>query len=316
MGEAPDISVVMGVCNNADTLPAALDSILSQQGVALEFIVIDDGSTDGSGALLDQAAQSDSRLKVIHQQNTGLTRALIDGCAGASAPWIARQDADDVSRPGRLAALLELAQKHPDAVLLASSAQITGPKGEPLYISKCTLDPDLARRQIMELGVGPPAHGAVMFSKKACEAVGGYRAPFYYGQDADLWMRLAEKGGVAYTDEVLYDYTLGPGAITGAHRHHQNAFGRLGQQCRAARRSGRSEEPFLDRARALTDAIRRAPRNSSSRSQALFFYHIGCLLEQKDPAAAAGYFRQAIAANPFFLRARLKLWRLNRGAPT
>ena len=100
---APEVSVVMSAFNDAVTLPAALESILSQQGVELEFIVVDDGSTDGSAAILDEAARKDARLKVVHRPNAGLTRALIAGCALASAPWIARQDADDVSQPGRLA---------------------------------------------------------------------------------------------------------------------------------------------------------------------------------------------------------------------
>ena len=79
MKAIPDISVVMGVYNNADTLSAALDSILSQEGVELEFVVIDDGSTDGSASILDEAAKTDPRLRVVHKKNEGLTRALIDG---------------------------------------------------------------------------------------------------------------------------------------------------------------------------------------------------------------------------------------------
>ncbi|MGB4573863.1 MAG: glycosyltransferase, partial [Kiritimatiellia bacterium] len=59
---SPEISVVMGVYNNADALPAALESVLSQEGVELEFIVVNDGSTDGTAAILDEAARQDARL--------------------------------------------------------------------------------------------------------------------------------------------------------------------------------------------------------------------------------------------------------------
>ena len=306
----PDISVVMGAYNNADTLPAALDGILSQKGVDLEFIVVDDGSTDGSAAILDEAAKKDSRLKVVHKKNEGLTRALIDGCAMAVAPWIARQDADDLSLPGRLAALLALAGRHPDAVMVASSAEYIGPRGEKLHQALCTTDPDLARRQVRDLGVGPPAHGAVMFSRAAYEAVGGYRPVFYYGQDADLWMRLAEHGGVAYTDGLFYEYRLGPGAITGAHRKDQQVFGHLGQRCRTARRNGRSESHVLAEAQALSNRIRQAPMASKPWHQSILHYHVGSLLEKTDPTAAAAYFRQALESDPWALKARLKLWLL------
>jgi glycosyltransferase involved in cell wall biosynthesis len=302
----------MGVFNNAATLPAALESILSQEGVELEFIVVDDGSTDGSAAILDETARKDARLKVVHQKNEGLTRALIGGCALASAPWIARQDADDVSLPGRLAALLDLARRQPGTVLLASAAWCMGPKGERLRLAACTPDPALARKQVLDLRIGPPAHGSTMFSRAAYEAVGGYRACFYYGQDSDLWMRLAERGGVAYLAEPHYAYRWEPGAISGAGRSLQRKFGRWGQACRRARAAGRSEEPWLRAAARLADGIRSGRvKKTRAGDRALGLYHAGCLLERTDPAAACAYFRQALAADPLCARARLKLW-LNR----
>ena len=313
MTPVPEISVVMGAYNNAATLRAALESILSQEGVELEFIVVDDGSMDGTAALLDEAARKDLRLKIVHKANEGLTRALIDGCARAVAPWIARQDADDVSLPGRLAALLELARRRPEAVLLASTSWCLGPQGERLRLASCTPDPELARRQVLDLGIGPPAHGSTMFSRAAYAAVGGYRDCFYYGQDSDLWMRLAERGGVAYLAEPFYAYRFGADSISGGRRSVQKAFGRLGRACRAARRAGRSEEPELARLRRLSDQVRRGRRPATRRGLAMGHYHVGCLLETSDPAAAADYFRAAVACDPLAWKARFKLWRIRRG---
>lgn len=312
---APAISVVMGVYNNADTLPAALDSIRSQAGVELELIVVDDGSTDGSAAILDEAAKNDSRLKVVHKKNEGLTRALIDGCALAAAPWIARQDADDVSLPGRLAALLALAGRHPDAVLLASSVQYLGPKGERLFKMSRPTDPVQARQQLLDEQSGPPAHGSVMFSRAAYQAVGGYRAGFYFGQDADLWLRLAERGGIAYAEPIYYCYRLSPGAISGASRSLQRKFGRWGQACRKARKNGEGEEPFLRRAERLAKRIRRGcVKKTRTSDRAIGLYHVGCLLEKADPAGAHAYFKESTAASPWCVRAWLKLWRTRRRA--
>ena len=84
MSTNPDVSVVMSVYNGASNLAATMDSILSQEGVELEFIVVNDGSTDRTGEILDDYARRDGRVRVIHQENTGLTRALIRGCAAAS----------------------------------------------------------------------------------------------------------------------------------------------------------------------------------------------------------------------------------------
>src|SRR5262249_52832345 len=99
----PEVSVVMSVYNGASHLAATLDSVLSQEGVELEFIVVNDGSTDKAGEILDDYARRDGRVRVIHQQHTGLTYALIRGCAAATGEFIARQDAGDVSLAGRLA---------------------------------------------------------------------------------------------------------------------------------------------------------------------------------------------------------------------
>ena len=310
---APEVSVVMSAFNDAVTLPAALESILSQQGVELEFIVVDDGSTDGSAAILDEAARKDARLKVVHRPNAGLTRALIAGCALASAPWIARQDADDVSQPGRLAALLDLARRRPQAVLLASAAWCTGPRGERLREVAVETDPARARQQLLAARTGPPAHGSAMFARAAYEAVGGYRACFYYGQDSDLWMRLAERGEVAYLGAPLYAYRWEPGAISGAGRTLQRKFGRWGQACRRARAAGRSEEPWLRAVARLADDVRSGRvRKTRSGDRALGLYHAGCLLERADPAGARAYFRQALSADPLCARAWFKLLRLRR----
>ncbi len=146
-----------------------------------------------------------------------------------------------------------------------------------------------------------------MFSRAAYEAVGGYRACFYYGQDSDLWMRLAEGGGVAYLGEPLYAYCWEPGA-PGASRSLQRKFGRGGQACRQARAAGRSEEPWLRAASRLAEDIRAGlVRKTRAGDRALGLYHVGCLLERTDSAAARDYFREAIAASPWCARAWLKL---------
>src|SRR5438309_11131114 len=99
----PAISVVMGVYNGASTLAATLDSILGQTEGDFECIVVDDGSTDATAAVLDEYASRDPRIRVIRQANAGLTRALIAGCASARGTYIARHDAGDLSDARRFA---------------------------------------------------------------------------------------------------------------------------------------------------------------------------------------------------------------------
>ena len=307
----PDISVVMSVYNNADTLQRCLDSILTQEGVTLEFIVINDGSTDATAEILDAAAGQDERLIVIHQSNQGLTRSLIDGCERAKANWIARQDADDVSLPGRLKTLLALTKEHADAVMVSSACNYMGPRDEFLCTVTRPTDPSEARQEVRDLGVGPPAHGTVMFLKSAYEAVGRYRTAFYYGQDADLWRRLAEYGGVAYAPEILYQCRLAPGDISGSRRKIQKQFGRLGRACQDARRKRQSEQPYLEEAERLSVRIREGRLLPiKKRDRWLSLYHIASLLESHNPHSAVCYYEQAKDANPFALRPRWKAWKL------
>lgn len=311
MRASPELSVVMGVYNNADTLAAALDSILSQSGVDLEFIVVDDGSTDGSAAILDEAARKDSRLKVIHKQNEGLTRALIDGCAQASAPWIARQDADDVSLPGRLKAQLARARQTDEPVLVGCGARILAPRGEILDEFHPPAEVAAASRRVLEEGQAISPHGSILFRRDAYEQVGGYRAAFYYAQDIDLATRLAEIGPVAAVSEISYEYLFSPSAISGRHGKFQRAYYRLIRRGHEWRRQGRSERKLLEQAEQLRrQCLRRKGKRQFSFE---YFYFVGTRLLICRPDRAEAYFRKALALRPWSAKALVRwgqvLWR-------
>jgi len=79
MKKGVDVSVVMGVYDSGDTLPVAVESILSQDEVAYEFIIVNDGSTGKTVEMLEGYAEKDPRVRIIHQEHQGLTRALIKG---------------------------------------------------------------------------------------------------------------------------------------------------------------------------------------------------------------------------------------------
>ena len=306
MAESPEISVVMGVFNNAATLSAALDSILSQADVGLEFIVVDDGSTDGSAKILDAAAKRDPRLKVVHKKNEGLTRALIDGCALASAPWIARQDADDVSLPGRLKAQLNRARQEDVPVLVGCGALTLGPGGETLDVHRPPADVAAASRRVREDGQAISPHGSILFRRDAYERAGGYRAEFYCAQDIDLTMRLAEIGPVAAVPAVRFEYRLSPTAISGRYGTFQRAFYRLVRRAAELRRRGQPEDRLLAQAERLRRKCRHARKTDVSNFG--FYYYVGSRLAADQPGQAAGYFRRAWALRPWSAKAWLR-WR-------
>lgn len=297
----PDVSVVMSVYNNRETLPKALDSVLSQKDVDLELIVVDDGSTDGSAACLDEYASADSRIRCLHQANTGLTRALIRGCSMARAPYIARQDADDLSLPHRLSSQLRCAHASKDAVLIACGSQCVYGRESVLEYRSVPESPTAIRKKIIEEGRAVCPHGALMFLRQAYQDVGGYREAFYYAQDIDLILRLAERGECVAVPEELYQYSVDPNTISGRSTYAQKAFYEFALQCRDLRNRGEREQEVIEQAEQRTRDLVENPH----RHQDTFtgYYLLGCRLMPKHPSEAQRLFRKAITCRPVSIKA-------------
>jgi len=304
MSGLPDVSVVMSIYNGAETLAETLDSILAQQGLELELIAIDDGSTDDGSRILDDYAARDPRVVVIHQPNMGLTRALIAGCRAARAPLIARQDAGDRSRPGRLQKQRQLLESDPRTVLVTGHSQYIAPGGENLYV---VIDPsgDEIRRSLLEDDVqsirGLTAHGTAMFRRSAYFEAGEYRAQFRFAQDVDLWIRLAALGRIEVVPEILYEVHFEPRAISGVNRPEQIEFMRLAI---ALRDSAPGDAPaLLDRA----GSIARIRRVTTRHDEAKALYFIASCLRSARDSHWRKYAWSAIRLNPFHLRAWVRL---------
>lgn len=301
MSSTPLVSVVMGVRNGASNLEATLQSLCTGQDLDLEILVINDGSTDATAAILDAWAIREPRLRVLHREGRGLTRSLIEGCAAARGAFIARQDAGDRSLSGRLAQQLQLLETDQEAVLCSTDVRLVVEEGVTATVNR------LPEEALADGLTGPAIHGSVMMRREAYERAGGYRAPFYYAQDLDLWSRMVEIGRHRVVPELLYEATIAPGSISGSRRREQEAFHALIVGATAARRSGASEAPWLERAERLSAQCRQARR--SPRREARGAYFIAACLQAEHPQLARRYLEQALALNPWHLRARLRLLR-------
>ncbi len=300
-----EVSVVMSVFNGAASLAETLASILDQEGCTVEFIIVNDGSTDASGPMLDEYAARDSRLRVIHQANTGLTRALVRGCAEAQGDFIARQDCGDISLPGRLARQRDDLRQHSGVAMVACAARFTGPGHEPLFVTSrlgAELDEGLAILDVRRL-IGPPHHGGTMFRRSAYLQAGGYRPAFVVAQDIDLWLRLREFGQCMGDAFIGYEARMEAGSISASRRTDQLAMATLAVECARLRSQGFDDSNLVE----ASAAEPRAPvRRNDRLERARFFYFVASCLRQKDPRAARRYYLKAFRQHPLLAKSLVR----------
>ncbi len=202
----------MGVRNAEPWVQAAVESILAQTQQEFEFIVVDDGSTDRTGAILDGFV--DPRLKVFHQPRAGLTRSLNRALRLASAPLVARMDADDVALPERFARQLDFLEHHPEVGLLGTGCHEISPSGEVLRTITPPADDGAIRRALIRRN--PFIHSSVVMRREALEAAGGYDEGLPVAQDYDLWVRMSRVTRLANLPEPLVLRRLTPGRVSSA----------------------------------------------------------------------------------------------------
>ncbi len=183
MNLKPKISVIMSVYNGEHTVSLAIESILNQTFKNFEFIIINDGSTDSTTKILDSF--NDERIKIIYQENLGLTKSLNKAIRLSQSSLIARQDADEISYNSRLEIQYNYFSKDNSLALIGSQAFIIDGKirEKTKKIIYNDLIYKLKRNNIF-------IHGTVMLRKKSFLEIGMYNEFYKYSQDYDAWLRL------------------------------------------------------------------------------------------------------------------------------
>lgn len=257
----------------------SLDSVFSQRRRDFECILVVDGGLDeGTEVNLSALVACDHRLRVLRQPASGLTKALIRGCAAARGEWIARLDVGDVMAAQRLDRQAEALASSPGCVLATSDVEVCGPVWEHLRFDsqpQATGQPIRADSIPAQQGLSMdiPHHASVMFRRSAYEAVGGYRPEFYFGQDWDLWYRLAGQGTFVHIPEVLTRVRLFPGGLSSRHWREQRTIAQLSITCHVARSRGESEDLPLRLAAAIRPRpkISRRPVADGARAEGAYF---------------------------------------------
>jgi hypothetical protein len=305
-------------------LRAALESILAQTFRDFEFLIVDDGSRDESAAIVEQCG--DSRIRLVRNaENKGQTACLNQGLALARGQWIARQDADDISRPRRIERQLARVAQEPAPKLLGSQAWLIDGTGKVAGLLNVPLGP--ASFEWASLFENPVVHTAAFFCRETALRLGGYDPAFRICQDYDLWARFSREHPAANLPGRHVLYRVTPGSLQHAdratvHGEARRIFDRLWARAFPYRPPTSEELTMIDQFRkgvpvdrvdafracydALLDEYRRAHPSLDGerdlrRTVALHRAAIARSLAGSDPGASIAQFARAFATDPGLL---------------
>jgi glycosyltransferase involved in cell wall biosynthesis len=214
----------MAAYNAERYVARTIESILAQTFRDFEYVIVDDGSTDRTRAIIERYAATDPRIRLISRPNTGIVGARNDALSASRGEFLAVIDADDIAMPDRLERQVAHMRAHPDCVALGSRVLVIDPDGDPL----CYWNDEVTHEEIdaLHLTGGPRGtvicNPTVMLRRQAVLDVGGYRAEYETSEDHDLFLRLAEIGRLANLPEALTCYRMHASNVGHARKAQQN----------------------------------------------------------------------------------------------
>lgn len=242
------LTITLPVYNGMPYVKDAVESILAQTHDDFHFLIIDDGSRDGSTEYLKSI--NDSRVRLIVRENRGLGATLNQLFAESETEYVVRMDSDDVCALDRLEKIAAFVEKNND-VVMAGSDQAFLAAGKTLKAAPRPTDQENIRRLLLKKRPGI-LHPTVVVRRDAWVRVGGYRLSGS-GEDLDFCLRMCDIGRVTNIPEVLYYYRLHSTSISNKNRREINYGYDFGVACALARERG-DAEPDPDSYRQLWNA--------------------------------------------------------------
>lgn len=246
MSAAPDgpprVSVLIPVYQQATYLPRAIDSILTQTLTALELILVNDGSTDDSPAIIEEYARRDGRVRIAHQANAGISATLNHALSLARAEYVARLDGDDIALPDRLERQVAYLDKHPTIGLVGGAITLIDIAERKLRTKPYPNRPNDLRYLAAKRSITPGPSGTGR--RDLLTAVGGWRSALDFSEDYDLALRILDKADVTNLSSVVTYYRLHHGQTSKVHRRRQKATSELARISARRRQAGLPDPVF------------------------------------------------------------------------
>lgn len=199
----PRVSVIIPTYNRRQYVQEAIDSVLAQTHMDYEIIVIDDGSTDGTGKVLE--ARYGDRIRYEWQENQGESVARNRGIELACGEFVAFLDSDDLWLPDKLTQQLTLVSAHDDIGMVYGGAWLIDGSGHRISDDPWESYPEATAVPLADLLRGNTVSGptTVLIRRSTLDRVGGFDPEIRYGEDWDLWIRVASTTRIWYAPEPL-----------------------------------------------------------------------------------------------------------------
>lgn len=230
--DCPIVSVLLPVRDGISGFRECIASVQAQTLANFELLVVDDGSRDGSAALVAELAEVDRRIRLLTRPRLGLVPALNAGLAAARAPLVARMDADDLMHPRRLELQCAHLARQPGLAAVGCRVHAfpalsvgAGMREYLRWQNTCVSERDIADERYVE---SPLSHPSVVFRRDVVIGLGGYRNGDF-PEDYELWLRMLHAGHhIAKVPQVLLDWCRRADSHSRTdHRYSRAAFDQL-----------------------------------------------------------------------------------------
>ena len=246
MNDCPRVSIIMPAYNASDFIREAVDSILAQTFGDFEFIILNDGSTDDTRAIVE--SYDDERIRLINKSNSGVASTLNEGLKLATGEFIWRHDADDISLPQKLERQIQFMDKHPEFDLCATQIAFMTERGKVAWDKRQPKTPWFKGEPYREVffedfsPYSPITHGTTLFRKALLQKTPEYREAFITSEDIDMWLRFLGHARLAVLSDCISLHRLSGSSATAVHGWKNHFYRELAKEFYLARQKGEQDE--------------------------------------------------------------------------